>query len=148
MKVYYGTKKRPGRGWLKFAVLGAAFLVAAGYLFFSGMKSSMVFYMTLEEFSKTPPRVGGGVRLGGWVKEGSVSGSPLEEGITFLMTDGARELPVYFRGQVPDTFNDGSEVIVEGIFRRQPVFEAAAVLAKCPSKYGTEGPAENQGVNR
>ena len=138
----------PRSSWVKFAVLSVAFFVAAGYLFLSGMKSSMVFYMTLEEFSENPPRVGGGVRLAGWVKEGTVSGSPLESAITFIMTDGARELPVQFRGQIPDTFNDKAEVIVEGVFRRQPVFEAAAVLAKCPSKYGTYGPTENRGANR
>jgi cytochrome c-type biogenesis protein CcmE len=131
---------------IKFIVLGLAFLGAIGYLFVSGMQSSMVYYLTLEELSLTPPRVGDGVRLAGWVKDGSISGSMVEGRIAFVMTDGNREMPVSYSGQVPDTFEEGAEVIVEGIFRGQPVFEAATMLAKCPSKYeaGKPGPEEGK----
>jgi cytochrome c-type biogenesis protein CcmE len=106
----------------------------------------MVYYLTLEELSLTPPRVGDGVRLAGWVKDGSISGSMVEGRIAFVMTDGNREMPVSYSGQVPDTFEEGAEVIVEGIFRGQPVFEAATMLAKCPSKYeaGKPGPEEGK----
>ena len=131
--------------WKRNTVLAAVFFGALGYLFVSGMKSSMVYYLTLQELSAAPPRVGEGVRLAGWVKEGSVTGSSLEGGITFTMTDGARELNVKYSGQVPDTFEDGAEVVVEGIFRGQPVFTASSLLAKCPSKYEAETPGKDPG---
>ena len=112
---------------------------ALAYLFLSGMKSSMVYYLTLEELeSGAKTRVGEGVRLAGRVKEGSVTGSVLDGGISFVMTDGEREMPVSYAGQVPDTFEEGSEVVVEGIYRAQSVFAAATLLAKCPSKYEAE----------
>jgi cytochrome c-type biogenesis protein CcmE len=133
---------------LKFAVLGVALAGAIGYLFVSGMKSSMVYYLTLEELSLAPPKLGEGVRLAGWVKDGSVTGSAVEGRITFVMTDGERELPVHYSGQIPDTFEDGAEVIVEGIFKGEPVFDAATMLAKCPSKYeaGEPGQEERSGL--
>ncbi|MDF1536762.1 MAG: cytochrome c maturation protein CcmE [bacterium] len=130
---------------IKFIVLGLALAGAVGYLFVSGMSSSMVYYFTLEEMSLTPPRVGEEVRLAGWVKDGSISGSMLEGGIAFVMTDGEREQPVSYSGQVPDTFENGAEVIVEGIFRGKPVFEAATMLAKCPSKYEATKPGQERG---
>lgn len=133
---------------IKYIVLALAFLGAVGYLFVSGMKSSMVYYLTLEELSVSPPAAGEGVRLAGWVKEGSITGSALDGGIAFSITDGERELPVRYKGQVPDTFENGAEVIVEGIFRGEPVFEAATMLAKCPSKYEAAGPEGAQRENQ
>jgi cytochrome c-type biogenesis protein CcmE len=121
--------------WIKYTVLALAFFGALGYLFVSGMQSSMVYYLTLEELSATPPGTGEGVRLAGWVKEGSIVGSALDGEISFVITDGKRDMPVRYAGQIPDTFENGAEVIVEGVFRGQPVFEAATMLAKCPSKY-------------
>jgi cytochrome c-type biogenesis protein CcmE len=131
--------------WLKYTILGLTLAVALGYLFVSGMRSSMVYYLTLEELSLRPPGVGEGVRLAGWVKDGSIAGTPLDGRISFIITDGSREMPVRYHGQVPDTFEDGAEVIVEGIFRAQPVFEAATMLAKCPSKYEVAGEQAREG---
>ena len=131
--------------WIKFTVLALAFFGALGYLFVSGMNSSMVYYLTLEELSATPPESGDGVRLAGWVKDGSIAGSALDGAISFTITDGVRDLPVRYAGQIPDTFENGAEVIVEGVFSGQPVFEAATMLAKCPSKYEASGPAPRLG---
>jgi cytochrome c-type biogenesis protein CcmE len=121
------------RNWIKFVTLGVLMAGALAYLFFSGMKTSMVYYRTLEELESA------GVRLAGWVKEDSVSGSVLDGGINFVMTDGKRELPVRYSGQIPDTFKEGSEVVLEGVYKAQPVFVATTLLAKCPSKYEAEG---------
>lgn len=133
-------KNRPV--WVKYVVLSLAFLLAVGYLFFSGMKDSMVYYLTMEELHRTPPGSGKGVRIAGWVKEGSISGSPLDGKISFTLTDGSREMPVKYDGQVPDTFEGGAEVVVEGIYRGKPVFEAGSMLAKCPSKYEASLPGK------
>jgi cytochrome c-type biogenesis protein CcmE len=126
--------------WIKYTVLALAFFGTLGYLFVSGMKNSMVYYLTLEELAATPPGLGEGVRLVGWVKEGSIVGTALDGEISFTITDGDRELRVRYAGQIPDTFEGKAEVIVEGIFRGKPVFEAATMLAKCPSKYEASGP--------
>lgn len=135
----------------KFIALGVACAAALGYLFVSGMQDSMVYYLTLKEFyaGKTPA-MGEGVRLVGNVKAGSMQGSPVDGGLRFVMTDGERELAVHYNGQIPDAMEDDVEVVVEGIYRDRPVFEAATLLAKCPSKYEAEagdtvGQAERKG---
>ncbi len=139
---------KTGRGWVKFAVAGTIISCGLAYLFLTGMKGSMVYYLTLEEYLvQGKARVGDGVRLAGWVRKGSVTGSALDGAISFVMTDGARDLPVTYRGQVPDTFAEGGEVVVEGINRGQPVFDAGTLLAKCPSKYEAAGTPSQAAVN-
>ena len=133
--------------WIKYAVLALVLIGAVSYLFISGMRDSMVYYLTLEELSLTPPAPGDGVRLAGWIKDGSITGSALEGEVSFTITDGARELPVRYAGQVPDTFEDGAEVIVEGVFRGLPEFSASTLLAKCPSKYEAKYEASGPGVS-
>jgi cytochrome c-type biogenesis protein CcmE len=51
------------------------------------------------------------------------------------MSDGTRELQVSYGKETPDTFVDGSEVVVEGVLGPDGVFVAHTLLAKCPSKY-------------
>ena len=51
------------------------------------------------------------------------------------MTDGEHELRVSYDRETPDTFVDGSEVVVEGSLGPNGVFVARTLLAKCPSKY-------------
>src|SRR5512138_902549 len=134
---------RPGlvkrnRKWLKFAVPGALLAGALGYLLFSGVKKSMVYYLTLSELAEKGPSIeGSAVRLAGKVKEGSVR-LPTDGGpMTFLLTDGTRDLPVSFSGIVPETFQEKGEVLVEGTWRAEPVFPASNLIPKCPSKYET-----------
>ena len=132
---------------IKLAALGILMAGAFTYLFLFGMRDSMVYYLTLEELeSSAAQTVGEGIRLAGRVKEGSVQGTVVDGGITFVMTDGNREIRVRYSGQIPDSFQDGSDVVVEGIYRAHPVFSAATLLAKCPSKYETKGdPDSNSG---
>jgi cytochrome c-type biogenesis protein CcmE len=125
------------RRWLKFAVPAVLMTAAVGYLFFSGMQKSMVYYLTLSELSgKGPDLLGKQVRIAGKVKAGSVRRPPGSSGtMTFLVTDGASDLPVTFTGVVPETFAEGGEVLVEGRWESAPIFAAAGLIPKCPSKY-------------
>ena len=71
-------------------------------------------------------------RLGGMV----VVGSRAQEGETvrFRVTDTVRELPVVYRGILPDLFAEGQGVVAEGYFEAG-VFRAEDVLAKHDEKY-------------
>ncbi len=124
------------RKWVKFTVTGILMAGALVYLLVSGMGDSMVYYLTLAEISeKGPELMGRSVRLAGRVRGGSVlrpaGGGPM----TFLVTDGKRDLPVSFTGVVPETFQEEGEVLVEGRWLGAPVFVAATLVPKCPSKY-------------
>ena len=70
-------------------------------------------------------------------KGGAQTRDEVARTIAFRVTDGTAELPVTYRGLVPDTFTDQQdiEVIVEGRLGRDGVFQATDVLAKCGSRY-------------
>lgn len=52
-----------------------------------------------------------------------------------------------FAGVVPDTFKDGSEVVLKGTFDGT-TFQTSEVMAKCPSKYAQGGEQQSQMITR
>jgi len=133
-----------GRFSIKIMVAVAALVAGFAILFGVGLKGSMVYYLTVGEFLDREGRedLGENFRVNGNVVEGSIGRTPGELGAVFLMTDGSRQLKVHFGKETPDTFVDGSEVVVEGAMRDDGKFEAHTLLAKCPSKY--ESSAQGQ----
>ena len=78
-------------------------------------------------------------RIFGKVKAASVQRASGGIGVTFEVTDGERSVPVIFAKEVPDTFKENGDVVVEGRLDANGVFLAHNLLAKCPSKYEKEG---------
>jgi cytochrome c-type biogenesis protein CcmE len=60
-------------------------------------------------------------------------------GVTFHLTDPKhpeQKITVTYEGAVPDTFQPGAEVIVEGSMHQAlSIFHARTLMTKCPSKY-------------
>lgn len=119
----------------RLAVVG---LVAAGVLGtvgFTGLQESLVYY-------RTPTELGGAaasssaeerVRLGGLVQPGSVSRE--SETLRFVLTDGARDVPVTYQGKAPGVFREGQGAIVEGTLDEAGAFRADTVLVKHSNEY-------------
>jgi len=126
-----------GRFSLKIVVAVAALVAGFAILFGVGLRGSMVYYLTVGEFLDREGRedLGENFRVNGNVVEGSIVRTPGRLGAVFLMTDGSRRLKVHFDKETPDTFVDGSEVVVEGAMHDDGMFAAHTLLAKCPSKY-------------
>ena len=119
-------------------ILIAITLLIAGFavLFGVGLRGSLVYYLTVSEFlEQRDLDLGENFRVNGNVVEGSIERPASGLGATFLMTDGTRELGVTYGKETPDTFVDGSEVVVEGVLGADGIFAAHTLLAKCPSKY-------------
>jgi cytochrome c-type biogenesis protein CcmE len=81
------------------------------------------------------PEYGSGraIRLGGMVEKGSLKREG--ETVTFRITDYAHNVPVRYRGLVPDLFREGQGVVVEGKMGPGGVFVAQQLLAKHDEKY-------------
>jgi cytochrome c-type biogenesis protein CcmE len=122
---------------LKIVLAVGALVAGFAILFGVGLKGSMVYYLTVGEFLDRSGRedLGENFRVNGNVVDGSIERTAGKLGAAFVMTDGARQLRVSFGKETPDTFVDGSEVVVEGAMGADGVFEAHTLLAKCPSKY-------------
>jgi cytochrome c-type biogenesis protein CcmE len=127
----------PSRFSPKILVSVIALVIGFAILFGIGLKGSMVYYLTVGEFLDRQGRedLGENFRVNGNVVSGTIERIPGVIGASFRMTDGTRELPVVFGKETPDTFVDGSEVVVEGRIGPDGRFAATTLLAKCPSKY-------------
>ncbi len=126
------SRKRARRK--RFAVAALVLLAALGYLVYSAIASNSEYYLTVSEvyaLSTQDTRV----KVGGKVVEGSVVWDRGSNAVGFEVTDGQRSMPVAYKGVVPDSFQPGAEVILEGRLRADGRFVATSLLAKCASKY-------------
>ena len=123
----------------KFMIGGALVLGAAGYLMASSIRDTGVYYLTPTELDaklatdSTLRNVG--VKLGARVVPGTIKRDAGGREYSFSITDGARTVPVVYRGLAPDTFTDGVDVVVEGRMGADGTFRATTLLAKCASRY-------------
>jgi len=111
-----------------------------------GAKEDKLYYLEVDEYLSKP--TDSPVRLAGFVVDGSIGKDPAGLAVKFQIRgdSGAQAIPVFFDsrsagGRVPDTFVDGSQVVVSGQMGEDGVFQAKQLLAKCPSKYEAADPS-------
>ena len=126
----------------KFLIGGVTVAGLVGYLMVTGMQDSMVYYHTPTELlakSSADPSYGDvGVKVGGRVVPGSVTFDQRTLDLRFTLVDieqPGTTFPVHYQGPLPDTFQEGSDVVVEGRYTPGGGFEATTVLTKCGSRY-------------
>ncbi len=126
----------------KFLIGGLMAAGVVGYLMVTGMQDSMVYYHTPAELvAKTradPSYQDLGLKVGGRVLPGTVSFDQRSLDLQFEIVDienGTTRFPVRYQGPLPDTFEEGRDVVVEGRFTEAGVFEATTLLTKCGSRY-------------
>ena len=119
-------KKRRLLGIAAIAIL----LAGAVTLVLGALRENIVFFYTPSEI---PADIEGRpVRLGGLVKDGSVTIDGLES--TFIVTDGEAEIAVSFDGALPSLFREGQGVVTEGRISNGRL-TASNVLAKHDETY-------------
>ncbi|MCI0495563.1 cytochrome c maturation protein CcmE [candidate division KSB1 bacterium] len=119
----------------KLIIGGLIILLVVAYLFWSGMKDSSVYFLTVEEFFAQIDRMEGkGTRINGDIVPGSIKWDAPNLLLTFQLTDGKNLLNVRHKGVAPDTFQEGLSVVVEGKYENG-IFNATQIMTKCPSKY-------------
>jgi cytochrome c-type biogenesis protein CcmE len=117
-----------------------ALLAAAAFLMSSAtalavvaFRDSMVYFMPPTDMLASGVAPTRRLRVGGKVVDGSVIRG---EGatVTFVVTDYESEVPVDFKGVLPDLFREGQSIVAEGYFR-DGRFDAVEVLAKHDEDY-------------
>src|SRR6266576_1711136 len=110
-------------------------------LVLNALKDSIVFFNSPTEVAEKNIKPGTRLRIGGLVKEGSVSrGDGLA--VRFAVTDGKRTVPVAYQGMLPDLFREGQGVVAEGALDPSGTFRADSVLAKHDETYMPKDVAE------
>ena len=98
------------------------------------MRDGIVFFYTPAAVAEKGIKPGTRFRLGGLVKEGSVSRATGQE-IAFDIMDAQQSLRVQYTGLLPDLFREGQGVVAEGTLDASGVFKADTVLAKHDETY-------------
>jgi len=126
---------------LRFVIGGLVIAAAITYMVFASARSTMVYYVTVDELlAKNTSFHGEGVRVAGKVVPTSITKGPQPTEVNFKVKDkeGTQILPVYYKGILPDMFKDEADVIVEGHYNSDGVFHAKTLMTACPSKYVPE----------
>ena len=117
-------------------LLGAGVIaIALGGLILTGVRQSMVYFVTPSELMAADRGAGRAYRLGGMVVHGSLTQDVTAHEQRFLLTDGKASVPVYHRGIPPDLFAEGRGAVVEGTLTTDGTFHASTIMAKHSEEY-------------
>ena len=126
----------------RFVAAAVGLVAVVGYLAVTGARDSMTYYYTPDELAAKlaaePSTREMAARIGGRVVPGSVRYDTRTLDLRFTIVDitsGRTRYEVYHNGPLPDTFQEGRDVVVEGRFNAAGTFEATSVLTKCGSRY-------------
>lgn len=131
------TTRRHVRAALAFATL--ACVGGATALVLHAFDEHLVFFHTPSQVAGgalPATRAGAGaplVRIGGLVEVGSIRRDGAE--VRFAITDTAAQVPVVYRGLLPDLFQPGRGVVAQGRLRADGVLVAHQVLARHDEHY-------------
>ena len=109
------------------ALLGIAVMLVLGAL-----RENIVFFFTPTDIASSGTKSGQPLRLGGLVKEGSVTIDGLQS--VFTVTDGTADVMVLYDNALPSLFREGQGVVAEGSMDNGK-FIATNVLAKHDENY-------------
>ncbi|WP_090129240.1 cytochrome c maturation protein CcmE [Limnohabitans sp. Rim11] len=113
--------------------LGVSALAIAGMFVLNAFQSNLVFFFTPTQVFQGEAPKERAFRVGGMVKEGSLVKDG--ENILFVVTDFAHEVPVKYKGLLPDLFKEGKGVVAQGKLSDNKLFAASEVLAKHDENY-------------
>ena len=121
----------------KLALIGGALAVIGiiAALVLNALNSNIALYITPTEVAAGKAPQGKLFRIGGLVKEGSIQRQADGVTIAFVITDTAKDIPVAYKGILPDLFKEGKGAVAQGKLDGAGTFVATEVLAKHDENY-------------
>jgi len=115
--------------------VGLAGLGTAAALVLNAFQNNLVFFFSPTQVVAREAPVQKTFRVGGLVQENSLKRE--DDGLTmrFVVTDLANNIPVVYRGILPDLFKEGKGVVAQGRLAEDGIFHAEQVLAKHDENY-------------
>jgi cytochrome c-type biogenesis protein CcmE len=125
--------------YLKFGTAITLIVFTLAYLAYLGAQESKSYYVTIKEMKGMGDAVyTRNLRVAGNVQPGSIKlNGPNAD---FLLVENGETLRVVYKGSEPppDTFKDNSQALAMGVYKRDGVFYANELQAKCASKYAPQ----------
>ncbi len=117
------------------------FVLGIGYMVWSGISQNGVYFLNVSEaLAMESSQAPTAARLFGTVAKENLALADNKQSVQFQLVDAENTtsfITVSFQGTIPDTFEAGAEVIVEGMMKDKS-FQASSLMTKCPSKYEKE----------
>ncbi len=118
-----------------FILVGLAGLGVAAYLVANAFRNNLVFFFSPTQVAAKEAPVNRTFRVGGLVQEGSLKRDSDGLTVRFIVTDTAANVPVVYKGILPDLFKEGRGCVAQGKIGADGVFQADQVLAKHDENY-------------
>ena len=127
----------------RFIIVATVVVLALGFMIWAAFGENTRYFLTVSEFnSRSEIQDGQMVRVSGKLVDGTFNRPDKSTVSQFQLTDkegvnsGTALLQASYEGVLPDLFfNPHSEIILEGSYNADGVFQANEILVKCPSKY-------------
>ena len=116
-----------------FLALILASVILTVFLVLQSLKENVVYFQSPSEIKSLIELNKKKIRVGGMVKEQSVSINSDE--VNFIITDFKNEINVVYTGAVPNLFAEGKGVVAEGFLKDKNYFTATKILAKHDENY-------------
>ena len=116
-------------------VIGLVILGLVAALVLNAFRSNLVFFFSPAQVAAGEAPKDKSFRIGGLVKEGSIRREADGVTIAFVITDTAHDMPVRYKGILPDLFKEGKGAVAQGKLGDDKVFTASEVLAKHDENY-------------
>ena len=122
---------------IKIAATAGVFILALSGLLYSTLTEGTEYYKHVDEIAGQPDAWHGKqMNLHGFVVEKSIMVKPDSLEYRFDVQNNGKVVRASYKGVVPDTFKDGSEVVLKGRLGPHGFnVDPNGVIAKCPSKY-------------
>ena len=133
--------------YLKFGAAITLIVLTLAYLAYLGAQESKSYYVTIKELHAMGDDVyKKNLRVAGNVQPGSIKMSGPHA--DFILVENNEELKVHetlhvvYKGSEPppDTFKDNAQALAMGVYKKDGVFYASELQAKCASKYAPQQP--------
>ncbi len=126
---------KPRHKKLLWVLGGLALLGVATSLVLNALDKNLNYFYSPTQVTNNEAPTNRTFRIGGLVLDGSLKRQTDGLTVAFVVTDTAREIPVRFKGILPDLFKQGKSVVAQGKLGADGVFVADQVLAKHDENY-------------
>ncbi|HZE25713.1 MAG TPA: cytochrome c maturation protein CcmE [Blattabacteriaceae bacterium] len=131
--------------YLKFGAAISLIVLTLAYLAYLGAQESKSYFVTIKELrSMGDEGYKRNLRVAGRVQPGSIKMDGPHADFIIVEKDESRHiddaLRVVYKGSEPppDTFKDNADALAMGVYKRDGVFYANELQAKCASKYASQ----------
>ncbi|MBA2661915.1 MAG: cytochrome c maturation protein CcmE [Bradymonadaceae bacterium] len=133
------SSRREGPNWGMMIGLLVA-MAAITFIVLDGLKAETYFFGVDQAVAQGSELVGKTVRIKGIVENGTIEGTPGLLGHRFRLSENGKSMQITYAKALPDTFQEGVEVVAQGRIDSSMTLNADEVLVKCPSRYEGQPP--------